>query len=118
MDLEIDPASTTPPYEQLRWQLLDRMQQGALAAGSRLPPVRQLAAELDLAPGTVARAYKELEAGGAIETHGRNGTIVAWSPDAGERRVQELAAQLAAVARENRVPVERVRELLEAALSD
>ena len=64
----------------------------------------------------MARAYKELEAAGAIETRGRNGTVVSWSPDAGERRVQELAAQLAAV-RENRVPPERVRELLDAALA-
>lgn len=117
MDLRIDPASTTPPFEQLRMLLLERMQLGVLPAGSRLPPVRQLAAELDLAPGTVARAYKELEAAGAIETRGRNGTIAAWSPDAGERRVQELAAQLAAAARENRVPAERVRELVEAALA-
>ena len=117
MDLELDPASTTPPYEQLRVQLLERMQRGALPAGSRLPTVRQLAVELDLAPGTVARAYKELEAAGAIETRGRNGTVVAWSPDAGERRVQERAAQLAAVARENSVPPERVRELLDAALA-
>jgi GntR family transcriptional regulator len=117
MDLQLDPASTTPPYEQLRWQLLERMQQGALPAGSRLPTVRQLAEQLDLAPGTVARAYRELEAAGAIETRGRNGTFVAWSPDAGERRVQELAAQLVAAARENRVPPGRVRELLDAALA-
>ena len=117
MDLELDLSSTTPPYEQLRVQLLERMQRGVLAAGSRLPTVRQLAAELDLAPGTVARAYKELEAAGAIETRGRNGTVVSWSPDAGERRVQELAAQLAAAARENHVPPARVRELVEAALA-
>lgn len=117
MDLRLDPASTTPPYEQLRMLLLERMQQGVLAAGSRLPPVRQLAEQLDLAPGTVARAYKELEAAGAVETRGRNGTVVAWSPDAGERRVQELAAQLAAAARENGVPAQRVRKLVDAALT-
>lgn len=116
MDLQLDPASTTPPYEQVRVQLLDRMQRGALPAGSRLPTVRQLAADLDLAPGTVARAYKELEAAGAIETRGRAGTVVAWSADAGERRVQELAAQLADAAHENGVAASRVRELLDAAL--
>lgn len=116
MKLAIEPASTTPPYEQLRWQLLEQMQQGVLPSGSRLPTVRQLAADLGVAPGTVARAYKELEAAGAIETRGRNGTVVAWSPDAGERRIQELAAQLAAAARENHVPASRVRELLDGAL--
>lgn len=115
--LTVDPGSPIPPFEQLRAQLLDQMQSGALPAGSRLPTVRQLASDLGIAPGTVARAYKELEAAGAIETRGRNGTVVAWSPDAGERRVQELAVQLAAAALENRVPPTRVRELLDAALA-
>jgi DNA-binding transcriptional regulator YhcF (GntR family) len=114
--LVIDPASPTPPFEQLRAQLLAQMQAAELAAGARLPTVRQLAADLGLAPGTVARAYKELEAAGAIETRGRGGTFVAWSPDAGERRVQELTAQLVAVARENGVPPVRVRAALDAAL--
>ncbi|AYF97945.1 GntR family transcriptional regulator [Protaetiibacter intestinalis] len=104
------------PYERLRARLLAEMRDGTRPAGSRLPTVRGLAEELGLAPGTVARAYKELEAAGAIETHGRAGTIVAWSADAGERRVQELAAQLAAAAREAGIPAERVRELVEAAL--
>lgn len=115
--LVIDPASPTPPFEQLRVQLLAQMQAGELAAGARLATVRQLAAELGVAPGTVARAYKELEAAGAIETRGRAGTFVAWSADAGERRIQELAAQLAAVAREHRVPAARVRAAVEAALA-
>ena len=104
------------PYEQLRARLLAEMQDGTRAAGSRLPTVRQLASDLGLAPGTVARAYKELEAVGAIETHGRGGTFVAWSADAGERRVEELATQLAAVARELGVPPERVRAAVSAAL--
>jgi DNA-binding transcriptional regulator YhcF (GntR family) len=104
------------PYEQLRARLLAEMQDGTRAAGSRLPTVRALAEQLGLAPGTVARAYKELEAAGAIETRGRGGTFVAWSADAGERRVQELATQLAAVAREHRVPPERVRAAVDSAL--
>lgn len=114
--LTIDPASPVPPFEQLRSALLARMQEGALPSGSRLPTVRQLAADLGIAPGTVARAYKELEAAGAIETRGRGGTFVAWSTDAGERRIQELAAQLSAVAREHGVPPARVRAALDAAL--
>lgn len=116
MNVTIDPGSAVPPFEQLRTALLARMHDGTLPAGARLPTVRQLAADLGIAPGTVARAYKELEAGGAIQTRGRGGTVVAWSEDAGERRVQELAAQLAAAARENGVSAERIRSLLDAAL--
>lgn len=115
--LAVDPASQVAPFEQLRTQLLEQMQDGTLPSGARLPTVRQLAADLGVAPGTVARAYKELEAIGAIETRGRAGTIVAWSADSGERRVQELAAALTAAAREHRVPAQRVREIVESALS-
>ena len=104
------------PYERLRARLLEEMRSGERPAGSRLPTVRGLASDLGLAPGTVARAYKELEAEGAIETRGRGGTFVAWSPDAGERRVQELAAQLAAVAREHALSPAHVHALVEAAL--
>lgn len=39
--------------------------------------MRRLAADLGLAPGTVARAYKELEAEGYLITQGRGGTLVA-----------------------------------------
>lgn len=38
--------------------------------------MRRLAADLSLAPNTVARTYRELEAAGVVETRGRNGTIV------------------------------------------
>lgn len=51
----VDVLDPTPPYEQLRRQLADLVGSGVLASGDRLPPVRQLAADLGLAPGTVAR---------------------------------------------------------------
>jgi DNA-binding transcriptional regulator YhcF (GntR family) len=50
---------------------------GVLQDGQRLPPIRQLASDLDLAGGTVARAYRELERDGFIVTRGRHGTFVA-----------------------------------------
>lgn len=112
----IDPGSTTPPFAQVRLGLLALMQSGELPAGAKLPTVRRFAADLGVAPGTIARAYRELEAEGAIETHGRAGTIVAWSADAGERRVQELASELVGVARELGVNDEGVRSAVEAAL--
>lgn len=75
--LTIDPALPAPLYEQLRDQLVAQITKGELGPGDRLPPVRQLAADLDLAPNTVARVYKELEASGYLLTQGRNGTTVA-----------------------------------------
>jgi GntR family transcriptional regulator len=50
---------------------------GTLPEGHRMPTIRQLAADLGLAGGTVARAYRELEQGGFIVSRGRNGTSVA-----------------------------------------
>ena|SRR5690625_141537 len=83
----IDPHADVAPYEQLRRQLIEQITAGQLPAETRLPAVRRLAAELALAPGTVARAYKELEAEGYLETRGRNGTVVA-SPAVNDPTVQ------------------------------
>ena len=57
--------------------MIDAVRDGRLAPGSRLPTVRELAGELDLAVNTVARAYRELETAGIVETRGRQGTFVA-----------------------------------------
>ena len=79
MDLTIDTASPVPPFEQLRAQIAGQVAAGTLPAGTKLATVRQLAADLGLAANTVARAYRELEADGLIETHGRRGTLVSSS---------------------------------------
>jgi DNA-binding transcriptional regulator YhcF (GntR family) len=89
--ISIDSRSATPPYEQLRVQFMAEVQSGALAAGTRLPTVRKLADDLGLAPNTVARAYRELEADGFIETRGRNGSFVNAQGDAAEKQAQEAA---------------------------
>lgn len=48
-----------------------------MSPGTRLPTVRELAADLNMAVNTVARAYRELESAGVVETRGRFGTFVA-----------------------------------------
>ncbi|MEJ7583038.1 MAG: GntR family transcriptional regulator [Acidimicrobiales bacterium] len=80
MILRVDASSPMPPYEQIRGQVASMVQAGVLAAGSRLPPIRQLAGDLGLAGGTVARAYRELEQDGIVVTRGRHGTVVADRP--------------------------------------
>jgi DNA-binding transcriptional regulator YhcF (GntR family) len=78
--LEVDQRSALPPYEQLRQQITALVRAGVLAPGARLPAIRQLANDLGLAGGTVARAYRELESEGLDTTHGRHGTVVAATP--------------------------------------
>lgn len=92
MMLTVDPSSAVPPFEQVRVQLLALVSSGELAPGTRLPTVRRLADDLGIAPNTVARTYRELEADGIIETRGRHGSFVAAHGDAAERQAQEAAA--------------------------
>ena len=70
---------------------MDAVRSGVLVAGTRLPPVRSLAEQLGLAANTVARAYRELEAAGVIETRGRNGSFIRPTGDANHRLAQEAA---------------------------
>jgi GntR family transcriptional regulator len=81
--IAVDLRSAVPPYEQIRLQVTSLIAMGSLAPGTRLPTVRSLAADLGIAAGTVARAYKELEQAGLTETRRRNGTIVLRMPDDG-----------------------------------
>ena len=76
MIIEIDDDSPVPPYEQIRSQIATMVATGVLPVGHRLPPIRQLAADLELSNGTVARAYRELERDGWVQTNGRKGTLV------------------------------------------
>jgi DNA-binding transcriptional regulator YhcF (GntR family) len=66
-----------PLFDQLRLAVIAAVRDGQLPAGTRLPTVRELAGQLGLAANTVARAYRELETAGVVETRGRHGTFVA-----------------------------------------
>lgn len=76
----VDTTDPTPPYEQVRRQIVGLISSRALAPGDRLPPVRHLANDLGLASGTVARSYRELEAEGWVQTRRGGGTRVADTP--------------------------------------
>ncbi|MEV4640061.1 GntR family transcriptional regulator [Actinoplanes sp. NPDC049548] len=78
--LAVSASDPTPPYEQVRRQLADLISSGVLAHGDRLPALRQLAGDLGLAVGTVARAYRELEAAGLVVSRRGGGTRVADRP--------------------------------------
>ncbi|MYZ08452.1 GntR family transcriptional regulator, partial [Streptomyces sp. SID2999] len=53
---------------------------GELLPGQPLPPMRELAARLDVNPNTVAAAYRTLRERGVIETAGRRGSRVRPKP--------------------------------------
>jgi DNA-binding transcriptional MocR family regulator len=82
--LQLDPASSMPLYRQILTQMRQLISTGALPAGERLPPSRELAARLGVHRTTVANAYAELAADGWISGHVGRGTFVAESPQAKE----------------------------------
>ncbi|WP_231925786.1 GntR family transcriptional regulator [Micromonospora echinofusca] len=116
MRITVDQGSAVPPYEQVRGQLAELIGTGRLAVGTRLPTVRRFAADLGLAVNTVARAYRELEAAGLLETRGRHGTFVAPGRDDAADRLQRMAAGYAAEAARLGVPPATALAMVRAAL--
>lgn len=88
-------SGPAPVASQIRDQIHGLISSGALAADERLPSVRQLAKDLGVAPGTVARAYKSLEAEGYLATRTGGGTRVSATAVATPRTVVEAARRFA-----------------------
>ncbi len=118
VELRLDPVDPTPPYEQLRRQLRAVIESGTLAPQTRLPTVRQLAADLGVAAGTVMRAYAALEVEGFLVTRRGGGTAVSDAPPAlsdpeRTRRLAELAISLVAQARRLAATDEEIRRAVD-----
>lgn len=76
LTLQIDRALNRPIYQQIVSQIKHQISVGNLPSGTRLPPVRQLAAELGVTRLTVHNAYSELQAAGWVESTVGRGTYV------------------------------------------
>lgn len=72
----ITRGSGLPAYRQLVDQVRQALSLGLLAAGDRLPSVREVVAEVTINPNTVHRAYQVLEADGVVEARAGLGTFV------------------------------------------
>jgi DNA-binding transcriptional regulator YhcF (GntR family) len=97
--VRIDPHGAVPPYEQVRSQVSEMIATGVVVEGSRLPTIRQLARDLRVADGTIARAYRELERDGWIETRRRHGSFAkrpaTAAADDRDRALREAATAFA-----------------------
>ena len=76
LGLSLDARRSEPYYQQIFDQIVQRIQSGALPAGSRLPPTRSLATELETHRNTVVRAFEELTGAGWLEAVVGRGTFV------------------------------------------
>jgi GntR family transcriptional regulator len=72
----VDPRSGVPIYLQVIEQVKRSVALGILGSGEQLPTVKQLAIDLTINPNTVAKAYRELERDGVIETSPGRGSFV------------------------------------------
>ena len=73
----LDTSSGVPFYRQIIDQVLLAVADGRLQPGTQLPTVRQLAVDLSIDLNTVAKAYREMEIRGIVETQLGTGTFVA-----------------------------------------
>src|SRR6185436_20655868 len=90
----LDAASGVPFYRQIIEQVLLAVADGRLKPGSQLPTVRQLAVDLSINLNTVAKAYREMEIRGIVETQQGTGTFIA-ARKAGRRTAErDKALQL------------------------
>jgi DNA-binding transcriptional MocR family regulator len=71
--MSVNPQNLT---EQLSAQLSERIKQGMLAPGAKLPSVREAAKRYSLSPFTVVAAYDRLQAQGLIEAQRGRGFFV------------------------------------------
>jgi GntR family transcriptional regulator len=117
----VDPRSGVPIYLQLIEQVKRGVALGTLASGEQLPTVKALALELTVNPNTVARAYRDLERDGVIETSPGRGSFVRNNGTASS----ELRSDVAEPALDNAIRTAKglgldsneVRRLFERALS-
>ncbi len=77
--MNIDQSASTTLYKQIVEQVKQSIATGQLQPGDHLPTVRQLAQNLGINPGTVVRAYLELEQDRVIVSRRGGGTIVSAS---------------------------------------
>ena len=73
---DIDTKSDVPLGEQVRRAVRRAIAEGKLRKGDALPPVRKVAAKTGVNLNTVARAYRQLEEEGLVETVRGRGTVI------------------------------------------
>jgi GntR family transcriptional regulator len=79
---QVEYNSGVPVYRQIINQARAGVAAGALNPGDQLPTIRALSGRLNVNPNTVAKAYRELELQGVIETERGSGSFIQAPPPA------------------------------------
>ncbi|WP_404285975.1 GntR family transcriptional regulator [Glutamicibacter arilaitensis] len=110
--------SGTPLVDQIQDQILGLITSGLLAADQKLPSVRQLASDLGVAPGTVAKAYSALEREGFLVTRTGSGTRVSVKASATPSAVLAAATHLVKASKSETVDLDETIRILRALWSE
>ncbi len=116
--IKVDTGSYIPIFEQIKQGIKREILRGSLKPQQALPSIRDLAADLIVNPNTVARAYRELEAEGFIETRQGRASLVAGNRADRVRKEREaildqIFCEAVAEARRFRLSDAEVKSLLE-----
>lgn len=76
MFINVDVTDGVPLYLQIAQEIKHSIAVGSLQPGDQLPSVRDIATQITVNPNTVAKAYRELESRGIVETRRGTGTFV------------------------------------------
>ncbi|WP_058234091.1 GntR family transcriptional regulator [Devriesea agamarum] len=115
--LSIEAHGAVAPVHQIYDAIASAIRSGELAPGTRLPTVRTLATDLQVAVNTVAKAIRRLEESGLVITRGRAGTVVA-AQDAPMRELSQAAAYFAELSKRLGIDRSQADALLDAAFAD
>ena len=118
MYIHVDPNNPTPIYLQIVRQIKNAAATGLLAAGDKLPSVRELSQELGINPNTIARAFQELERDGVIDTVRGVGSFVSqkgftMSESQRRERVEKIIRELLTEAYHLQFTREELGELIQ-----
>jgi GntR family transcriptional regulator len=113
MLVEIDTRSQAPIYSQIAACVRRAIAAGSVRPGEKLPPIRDLASELDVNMHTVERAYGELRDEGLLELRQGRGAIVARGEVAPSARLQTLLRDLVDEAKAQGITTKELAKLVE-----
>ena len=116
MFMKVDATDGVPIYLQIASEVKHSIAVGSILPGEQLPSVRELAMQITVNPNTVAKAYRELEAQGIVETRRGTGTfasdqILTISKKEKARIVSKLIDKVLDEARRLRMPEKGLERL-------
>jgi GntR family transcriptional regulator len=114
---------SAPVYQQIVEEIIHLIASGELTSNDRLPPVRELAKQLEVNPNTVAKSYNELAERKLIISNKGGGTYFSENPSASVRKdeiitskAEKLCSKIIAEAIKNSIPLDSIVERLNMAI--